>query len=169
MNHLPAHRQSVTFPELRPLSTQPITLVEGGVDAIPVPLGTTTAPAGSVEEFLLSRIDGFRSIAELAVLSGLTPREALHLVAGMVIEGAVAIASRSPLRDSETFRRVDPRVEPPSPDGEFFEFVDFADVFEELELETSSTPAPPSDASQTPSQPRVTIPVSHASQTADDD
>lgn len=41
-------------------------------------------PLGPVEKFVFERIDGSRSIGDLAALVGLTPRETFHVVSRLV-------------------------------------------------------------------------------------
>lgn len=153
MNELNGHQPTVTYPALRSIPTQPLPLLDVDVAGVPVLAEGAAARRGSVEAFLMSKIDGVRSIAQLAELASLSPREVLHLVAGMVAEGSVEIGPHR--RASSTVRRrIDPRAEPSLP---LHGFVDFADIFEELEIPQSAP------AVHTPSQPRVTIP-SHPSQ-----
>ena len=147
-------------------STRPIAIVAGGVDAVPVvadwgALGRghdASLRDGSIESFLFERIDGTRTIAELAALCALSPREVLHLVTAMVLEGAVEIVAASSVRATKVAARSDA---PPAGD-----FVDFSDVLEEVELEAASIAArvaqksaPSEPPSCTPAQPRVTMPV----------
>jgi hypothetical protein len=66
----------------------------------------------------------------------------------MVCEGSVEISSRKS-NSSTVRRRIDPALEPSLP---LHGFVDFADIFEELDIPQSAP------AVHTPSQPRVTIP-----------
>ncbi|MEO7093632.1 MAG: hypothetical protein ABI175_10305 [Polyangiales bacterium] len=152
MNDLHAHLPPVTYPALRSIPTQPLPLLDVDVAGVPVLVEGAAARRGSVEAFLMSKIDGVRSIAEIAVLASLSPREVLHLVAGMVHEGSVDIG-QSRRSQSSVRRRIDPAAEPSLP---LHGFVDFADIFEELDLPQSAP------AVHTPSQPRVTIP-SHPS------
>lgn len=42
------------------------------------------APLGPLEAFVFSRVDGRRSIADLAVLVGLSPRELFHVISRLV-------------------------------------------------------------------------------------
>ncbi len=130
MSTLPLRSSSVSVVAQCACATQPIAIVAGGVDAVPVVVEGATAREGSIEAFLLARIDGCRTIAELAVLGGLTPREVLHLVTGMVLQGAVEIVSHSSVRASIVAPRIDPRAEPAAPEGDF---IDFSDVLEEVE------------------------------------
>ena len=149
MNDLHGHQPAVTYPALRSIPTQPLSLTDVDVEAVPALVEGAAARRGSIEAFLMSKIDGARSIAELGVLASLSPREVLHLIAGMVFEGSVEITSRRAARASTTRRRIDPRAEPSLP---LHGFVDFADIFEELDIPQSAP------AVHTPSQPRVTIP-----------
>jgi hypothetical protein len=149
MNDLHAHQPPVTYPALRSIPTQPLPLVDVDVDAVPVLVEGAAVRRGSVEAFLVSKIDGVRTIAQLAVLAALSSREVLHLVAGMVHEGSVEIGPSRSTQSSTVRRRIDPAAEPSLP---LHGFVDFADIFEELEIPQSAP------AVHTPSQPRVTIP-----------
>jgi hypothetical protein len=108
------------------LHTRPIAVIAGGYEAVPLVVVGGRPREGAVERTLINQIDGTRTIAELAALCDLSAREVLHLVTGMVLEGAVEIATASSIRGTSVAMR---EVAPP-PGG----FVDFADVMEELEL-----------------------------------
>jgi hypothetical protein len=113
-----------------PTHTQPIAVIAGGYEAVPLRLSGQSAPypvRGGVEALLFSRIDGATTIAELATACGLTAREVLHLVTGMVLEGRVEIANASSIRGTSVVVRAE-SLEPQAND-----YVDFSDVMEELE------------------------------------
>jgi hypothetical protein len=104
-----------------PTHTQPIAVIAGGYEAVPLKVAGASARDG-VEAALFARIDGATTIAELASACGLTAREVLHLVTGWVLEAKVEIAGASSIRGTTTALREAANVE----------YVDFSDVMEEV-------------------------------------
>jgi len=127
--NLPRKPPSVRFPALCATPTQPIPLLDRDLEVVPARIAGRTS-LGSLEASLIAKINGLRSIADLAALTGLSPREVLHLVAGLVDEGTVAMTSRR----VRTRPRTDP---PPATSPSLNGFVDFSDLFEELGFESA--------------------------------
>ena len=108
------------------IHTQPIAVIAGGYEAVPLRIAGTNAREG-VESSVFAKLDGATTIAEIASACGLTAREVLHLVTGWVLEGKAEIVTASSIRGTSVAFK--------GPQ----DFVDFSDVMQELELESSGT------------------------------
>ncbi len=160
MTQLQAQRPAVLHPALRSIPTQPIPLIEVDLRAIPVLVANAPSVRGSVEALLTFHIDGSRTLTELAPLAGLTAREVLHVVAGMVTDGLVLMTARP-----SSIPAPSPRlIATPLPHQAF---IDFADVLEEVELNAPGATTPTQHRAAPASQTRVTLPVSTPKVTTD--
>jgi hypothetical protein len=119
----------------------PVEAVETSVPYLRSPRGRRLA---GIEARLVASIDGKRTIAELAQLAGVTPREALHIIAPLVYEHVLGVFGA---RSISGTRR---KVEIPIPNE---------DEIEDLLRDSLEPPSPTATSSTPSSQPRPTLPV----------